>query len=128
MKIVKKLPDAEFEIMKTVWQLEPPVTPKMLSESLNNENERKWSLQTIHTLLNRLVERGFLKTRKEGKERLFYAIVGREEYLQFETNSFVKQYHEGSRLSLINTLYPREKLSSEDINELKKWLEEQGGE
>ena len=125
MTAIKKLPDAEFEIMNIVWQLTPPVTSGMLMEQLNRENRKVWKAQTVHTLLGRLVERGFLKTAKLGKERFFETLVGRDEYLQYETQSFVKQYYGGSRLNLINTLYQGEGLSGDEIDELVKWVNDQ---
>ena len=125
MTAIKKLPDAEFEIMNIVWQLTPPVTSGMLMEQLNRENRKEWKAQTVHTLLGRLVERGFLKTEKLGKERFFEPLVERDDYLQYETQSFVKQYYGGSRLNLINTLYQGEGLSGDEIDELVKWVNDQ---
>lgn len=125
MITIKKLPDAEFEIMSIIWQLTPPVTSSMLMELLNKEKGKTWKLQTVHTLLGRLVERGFLKTEKLGKERFFEPLIGRDEYLQYETQNFVKQYYGGSRLNLINTLYQGEELNGGEIDELVKWVNDQ---
>lgn len=125
MSVLKKLPDAEFEIMNLVWQLTPPVTSGMLMERLNQEKGKAWKVQTVHTLLNRLVERGFLKTEKLGKERFFEPLVEQEEYLQYETQSFVNQYYGGSRLSLVSTLYQGGALSDTEIDELLEWLDRQ---
>ena len=121
---IKKLPDAEFGIMKVIWQLEPPVTSGMIMDVLNRENEKVRKLQTVHTLLNRLVDRGFLRSEKKGKERLFTPLIDRDEYLQFETKKFVKLYHGGSLLNLVNTAYQGQELSSEEIAELVKWADE----
>ena len=121
MAPMKKLPDAELDIMKVVWQMEPPVTSGMLLEGLARETDKEWKLQTLHTLLNRLVDRGFLSFEKQTKEKLFYPLVKREEYLEYETKNFVRQYHQGSLLSMINTAYQGENLSEEDIEELVQW-------
>ena len=118
---MKKLPDAELDIMKVVWQMEPPVTSGMLLEGLARETDKEWKLQTLHTLLNRLVDRGFLSFENQTKEKLFYPLVKREEYLEYETKNFVRQYHQGSLLSMINTAYQGENLSEEDIEELVQW-------
>lgn len=122
MTVTKKLPDAEFEIMNIVWRLTPPVTSSMLMEELMKEGGKNWKLQTVHTLLNRLVERGFLKTVKVGKERHFEPLVGRDEYLQYETQSFVKQYYGGSRFTLLNALYQGDELNEKEVDELVNWL------
>lgn len=37
MDKLKKLPDAEFEVMKTIWANEPPVTTNLLMEQLGNK-------------------------------------------------------------------------------------------
>ena len=67
MEPMKKLPDAEFEIMKVVWASQPPVTTNIIMEGLGKE--KGWKAQTVISLMRRLVERGFLRTDKRGKER-----------------------------------------------------------
>ncbi len=121
MAKMKKLPDAELDIMRAVWRLTPPVTSGMLLEGLARDACKEWKPQTLHTLLNRLVDRGFLSFEKQKKDKLFYPLVEREDYLRFETKSFVKQYHGGSLLSLVNTAYQGENLSEDDIDELVQW-------
>jgi predicted transcriptional regulator len=119
---MKKLPDAEFEVMKVVWANEPPITTHMIMEQLGNE--KKWKAPTVISLLSRLVERGFLRTEKNGKERLYFPLVTKQEYLKFETGNFMKQYHENSFLSLVNALYAGKQLSDRDLEDLMNWLKE----
>lgn len=121
MNRMKKLPDAEFDIMKVMWQCEPPITSSMLLEGLAADTGKEWKLQTLHTLLGRLVDRGFVTFEKKGKEKTFYPLVKREDYLQYETQSFMKQYHEGSLLNLVNMAYQGESLSDADLDELVRW-------
>lgn len=64
MDTMKKLPDAEFDIMKVVWANEPPITTSIIMEQLGNE--RAWKAQTVISLMLRLVDRGFLSTAKQG--------------------------------------------------------------
>lgn len=119
---MKKLPDAEFEIMKIVWANEPPVTTNMIMDQLGKEKE--WKVQTIITLLLRLVERGFIRTEKNGKERTYYPIIKKEDYLKFESGDFMERFHSNSFKSLVATLYNSKKITDNDLDELKKWLEE----
>lgn len=125
MKQIKKLPDAEFEIMKVVWANEPPITTNIIMEQLGNE--RNWKAQTVISLMLRLVERGYLQTEKIGKERTYYPLVGKEDYLKFETSNFMKQYHDNSFLGLVNTLYAGKSLTDGDIEELLQWAKERRG-
>ena len=105
MDKIKKLPDAEFEVMKVVWANEPPVTTAVIMEQIGKEKE--WKIQT-----------------KNGKEREYFPLVAREDYLKFETGNFMKRYHDSSLFNLINTLYDDKALTDEDIDELLKWAKE----
>ena len=125
MKHIKKLPDAEFEIMKVVWANDPPITTNIVMEQLGKE--REWKAQTVISLMLRLVERSYLRTEKVGKERTYFPLVGRDEYLRFETDSFIKQYHGNSVLNLVNTLYADQSLSITEIDELLEWAKERRG-
>ncbi|ALS25568.1 BlaI family transcriptional regulator [Paenibacillus sp. 32O-W] len=119
---MKKLPDAEFEIMRVVWANEPPITTAMVMEQLGSE--RKWKAPTVISLMLRLVKRGFLRTEKEGKERTYFPLVSKEEYLAWETEHFMKQYHENSFLSFVNTLYNGKQPSEKELDDLLKWVKE----
>lgn len=122
MEKIKRLPDAEFEVMKVVWDNEPPITTAMVMDKLGDK--RKWKAPTVLTLMRRLVERGFLRTEKKGKERKYYPLISKKEYLELETEKFLKQYHENSFLSLINTLYNTKKPNEKELDELLKWAKE----
>lgn len=122
MSQLKKIPDAEFEIMKVVWSNDPPLTTKVIMEQLGNEKE--WKAPTVISLMLRLVERGFLKTEKIGKERTYFPLVTKEDYLKFETGNFIKQYHGNSFVSFVNTLYDGKELSKKDLDELMKLVKE----
>ena len=126
MEKIKKLPDAEFDIMKVVWANEPPITAnKIMQQHGNNEG---WKVQTAISLLLRLVERGFLRTEKKGKERFYFPAVNKEDYLKFETGIFLKQVHDNSFVNLVTTIYDDKALSDNDIDELLEWAKKRRGE
>lgn len=121
--MVKKLPDAEFEIMKSVWHSEEPVTSPILTEKLKHIHPNKdWKPQTVMTMLVRLEKKGFLRSEKNGKERLYYSAVSEEEYMEVEAQSFRSKFSGGSFSGLVKALNGGEKISEEDIEELQNWL------
>lgn len=65
MRKMKKLPDAEFDIMRVVWANEPPITTAMIMDQLGNE--RQWKAPTVISLMMRLVERGFCRRKRKGR-------------------------------------------------------------
>lgn len=120
MKITKKLPDAEFKIMKVVWKNTPPITTSIVMKQL--EEQEEWKLQTIISLMLRLIERNFLRTEKIGKERTYYPLITKEEYLKFETNIFIKQYHDNSLVSVVNAFFDGRKFKDSDLTQLLDWV------
>jgi BlaI family transcriptional regulator, penicillinase repressor len=122
MERIKKLPEAEFEVMKIVWDNVPPITTNLLMQQLGNS--KGWKTPSLISLLVRLTERGFLRSEKQGKERLYYPLIEKEEYLKFETEKFIKQYHGNSLSSLVASMSDHDEVTEEDLEELLKWAKE----
>jgi len=122
MRNIKKLPDAEFEIMKVIWRNPSPITTMQIISNL--EPDKTWKPQTVLTMLVRLIEKGFLKSEKAGKERNYTPIIPEQDYLQSETGNFMQQYYGNSLGSFVKTLYNGKELSQKDLQELREWLNE----
>ncbi len=69
--------------MNVVWANEPPITTNMVMEQLGNE--KGWKAPTVISLMKRMVNRGFLETEKDGKERIYFPLVSKEDYLKLRT-------------------------------------------
>ena len=125
-KGIKKLPDAEFEIMRAIWRCEDAVTSPVLTEKLRVAlPEKDWKQQTVMTMLVRLEKKDFLRSEKNGKERYYSPAVTEEEYMQVEANS-LRQRFSGARVTgLVKSLCNGGDLSEEEISDLKKWLDAQ---
>ena len=111
--------------MKAVWGCDPPVTTLEIMEQL--APERNWKPQTVLTMLVRLIDKGFLSSERVGRERNYTPIILEQEYMQAETEDFMSRYRGNSLGSLVKTMYDGRDISSDDIDELKKWLKEREG-
>lgn len=116
----KKLPDAEFDVMNAIWEATPPVNTAYLMEKIGRG--KGWKAPTLISFLVRLEERGFISSAKNGKERFYMPVAERAKYMQAVTEQFVQHYHNGSFVSLMDTLYHQKVLSENDIDELLEWL------
>ena len=115
-----RLPDAEFEVMQAVLACgSVSVPPLVLSEKLN----RDWKAQPILTLLARLETKGFVSSKKVGKERIWTANISEDEYLSFEAKNIVERMNHGSVSGLVNAFYEGETLSKEDASALIAWID-----
>ncbi len=116
----KKLPDAEFDVMQAVWAGEPPVNTAYLMEMVGRV--RGWKAPTLISFLVRLEERGYVTSEKKGKERYYTPVADQTEYIRTASRQFVNQYHGGSFVRMMDSLYGENKLSEDDIDELLQWL------
>jgi predicted transcriptional regulator len=114
-KELVSLPDAEFEVMDALWSCEAEYAPT--TEILAKMNTEK-KAQTVLTMLSRLSEKGFLSSRKNGKERLWKAEVTRAEYSTSEARKFVDKIYGGSFSKLITAFYDGKGISAADAAEL----------
>ncbi len=115
-----RLPDAEYEVMAAVWAGDPPMTTAYLMQQIGTR--KGWKAPTLISFLTRLEERGYIASFKKGKERFYIPLADRERYLHAVTNQFVNQYHNGSFVGFLNSLFMERGFSDREIDELLDWL------
>ena len=114
-----RLPDAELEVMQTLWSLDAyPAHTGDIAARL----DRDWKAPTLLKLLSRLEERGFVKREKEGRNNLYTPLVRREDYLSAESRAFLQRLHGGSLPSLVAALMDSRAISRRDLEELEEIL------
>jgi len=123
MSSIKRLPDAEFEIMKVIWRNPAPITTMQVMDKLGKE--KKWKPQTVLTMLVRLVEKNFLTSGKNGRERNYTPVISEIDYMQVETGDFMSRYSGNSVGSLIKTMYDGKNITPSELADLKSWLKHQ---
>jgi BlaI family penicillinase repressor len=126
VKNVKELPkisEAELEVMKILWT-NSPLTANEVIQIL--EEQTDWKPKTVRTLLNRLVQKEAIAIQQDpGKVYAYYPIVSQVDFLQVETKSFLQRLYGGALKPFLVNFLREEKLSSEEISELKRILDEQ---
>ena len=118
-----RLPDAELEVMKALWELDAPVSTIMIMERLKNKN---WHISTVLKLISRLTERNFIKCGKNGRFNVYTPLMSEDVYLKSETKSFLERLHGNSVKSLIATLCNTQTISKEELEEIAKIIEKGG--
>lgn len=117
---MKKLPESELEIMMIIWDAEAGVTSDYIMERL----DKTWVKPTVLNFLSRLCERGFLSCAKEGRFNVYTPCVKKEAYLTSESRSFMEKLHQNSLASLLVSLYDGKKVSEQDLEQLRAFIEE----
>ncbi|WP_035434488.1 BlaI/MecI/CopY family transcriptional regulator [Bacillus sp. UNC322MFChir4.1] len=126
MKELPRISEAELEIMKVLWEKSPQTANEVIKEL---ELIVDWNPKTIRTLMNRLVQKEAVSYHHEkGRMYAYYPLVSQDHYLQVETRSLLKRFCGVAFKPLLVNFLKEEKLSSEDINELRQILDEKNEE
>jgi len=112
----------ELEIMKVLWEegsLKPSEIQERLSQPVKNSALR-WQLAA-------LMEKGYVTRRKKGKAYYYRATTPRRSVLKRLTRSMAEIFSGGSAVALVGEMLDsEEKLSEEDIRELRRIAERKG--
>nr|WP_236838617.1 BlaI/MecI/CopY family transcriptional regulator [Caldalkalibacillus salinus] len=112
-----------MELMEVIWECDPPVTSTELLRIFAGRG-KEWKAQTISTFLSRLVDKGALEATRHGRTNKYMPLVSPKEYKLAETQHVLDGLYQGSVKNLFAALYDGDKLSDEDIADLKQWIAE----
>lgn len=122
MNTIPSISDAEYQVMKIIWTAGEPISTNEVVENL--EKITAWKPKTIQTLLSRLVKKGALKYEKNSRVFVYTPLIQESEILEMESSTFLNRFYDGTLNSMIVNLLERDKLSEDDMNELKRILDE----
>src|SRR5262245_49935340 len=124
MKPDHKISETEWKVMKVVWANNPCSAAEIIEALV--AQDAAWHPKTIKTFLNRLVGKKVLGFRKEGRGYLYRALVSETECVDAASERFLERVFGGSLKPMLAHFVERKKLSREEIDELKRLLEEEG--
>lgn len=117
---IRRLPDAELEVMQAIWSCTPPVGRAEMDEILRDSHPM--ALTTLLTVLTRLSEKGFIRIEKVGRSSRYIPLITRKEYLAAQSRHFFVKLCGGS-LSTFATALCNSGLTKEEISELRDLLD-----
>jgi BlaI family transcriptional regulator, penicillinase repressor len=121
MKTRVKISEAEWEVMNVVWDQ----TPAPASDIVARLEEKKgWHARTIRTLIDRLVKKGVLQAKPDGKRYLFWPKFTKQECVQSESRSFHERVFGGEPAAMLIHLVKETDFTAEEIKELQRVLKE----
>ncbi len=120
MKPLPQISEAEYEVMRIVWQ-DAPISTNEIVEKL--EKTTSWNPKTIQTLIKRLVTKRALTYEKEGRVFVYTPLVEENEYVSQESSSFLKKYYNGNISAMLSAFLDNDKLSASDIDDLRSLLD-----
>lgn len=114
------LGEAELEIMKVLWRAGVPVNTQFINKAVE---DKQWKRTTVSTFLTRLADKGAVSVEKQGNLYYYTARLSAKEYRKAQTKQLIANLYNGSVKDLAAALFEEEKLSREDVEELRAFLE-----
>ena len=124
MKKLPRISDAEWRVMKVLWA-ESPKTADEVVDALTPVTI--WKPKTIKTLINRLLNKKAIGYEKKGRAYHYYPLVDETECAKSVTRSFLQRVYGRALKPMVANFIEDEKLSRDEIEELKRILDSGSG-
>lgn len=118
MEKLTQLNHSEWLVMEQLWGA--PHTLMELVALLGDSVG--WSKSTVATMVRRMEEKGIIRYEEQGRTKLFYPVLSREEVAERETQNLLQRAYHGSLGLLVSTMAQRNALTKADIDELYEIL------
>ena len=119
-----KLNESEWIAMQAVWD-HAPASARAVWEQVHPQTN--WAYTTVRTVLARLVEKGALHEKKQGRTSLFEPRVTRETARREAVRSLLDRAFDGTFGSLVHHMVASEKLNKKERAQLARLLAEPDG-
>lgn len=110
------LTEAEWEIMKVVWEQEP-CAAGAVQEAL--DKTRGWAYSTVKTTMDRMVKKELLATQTIRNLTLFTSRISETEAKRSEFRNMLKRAFDGALTPMMQFLIENEELSDESLAQLR---------
>ncbi|MGH7140658.1 MAG: BlaI/MecI/CopY family transcriptional regulator [Pirellulales bacterium] len=114
------LSKSELEIARIVWNL-GEATVRQAADAL--PADRKIDFWTVQTYLRRLAAKGYLRTRREGRNNVYSPGVRPRIVVRDVVDDLINRVFDGHALSLFQHLVNERGLSDQELDQLQKSLD-----
>lgn len=121
MKEMPQISDSEWKVMKILWENSPYTAGEIIENLAENTD---WKPTTVKTLLSRLVKKNAIGFQNRNRTYYYYPLVTEDECAKAESKSFLKKVYGGALKPMIASFLEIQNLSEEDIEDLKRILDD----
>lgn len=114
-----ELTEAEWAIIKAVWEDEPCTAPDIRQKLRRRTG---WTYSTVRTLMDRMVAKGLLAAEKERHPTLYRSAVTREQAQRGELFYALKHAFNGALTPMVQCLLDTGDLSPSELAELESLI------
>lgn len=114
-----ELTEAEWSIIKTVWDTEPCTAPTVQEKLFKATG---WHYSTVRTLMDRMVGKGALRAKKAGKLTIYTSAVTRAEAQRGEIFYTLKHAFNGALTPMVQCLLDSKNLDAEELTHIEELI------
>ena len=116
-----KISEAESKVLEVFWRAAGPLSAEEVVAAM--DNDRDWSAGTIRTFLTRLVKKKALAAKPDGRRYLYRPLVKRDDFVHKQSRDLIDRLFGGRITPFIAQSPHRQRLSRDEIEELKRLIE-----
>lgn len=116
---IERISESEYAVIAPLWD-QAPLTAVEIADRVAEDND--WTLQTVKTLLSRLVTKGAVAFDTQGRRYLYRPLIERNDHAVAESRRLIDRLFAGRVSPLVAQLAQRDALSDEDIAEIEALL------
>ncbi len=117
----KNLSQTEWEIMKVFWD-KGSLALRDVVQAL--EGDDGLAYDTVKTLMRRMVDKGWLNTRRVGSSYLYSPSIERSTAMRQALQEFSRRVLGGMLSPVVSFLSEQERLSEDDLRKLRRLLQQ----
>jgi len=119
-----KLGAVQMRIMHVLWDSKK-ATARQITDELNRlYPSDPTAHSTVQTLLRGLMDKGAIKHKTEGRTFVFEPVIAEDKVRKSATRDLLKRVFDGSAGDLVSFLLKNEKVSKEELNQIRKLINE----
>lgn len=112
-----KLGEAEEKFAELIWEREPIGSMELVRLC---EQEMGWKKSTTYTVLKKLCQKGIF----QNENAVVTAVLSREEFYGFQSRRYVEDVFAGSLPRFLTAFCRGRKLSVQEVEEMRRFIEE----
>ncbi len=118
---MKKPTEQEEKILKIIWQMDSSATVNQILEAW--EDEKLPLYTTVLKTLQIMEQKKLVAHKKEGRAYVYFPLISRKEISGKLINNLAATFFGNNKIAMAATLINDEKLSRDEIDELKTIIE-----
>lgn len=116
-----QISEAESRVISVLWERGSATAEEVIGVL---KDQSDWQDATVKTLLNRLLNKGAISAEAEGRRYRYRPLLKQSDWVLEESRGLLDRWFDGRLAPLVAHFNAHGELSRDDIDELRKLIEE----